>query len=70
MSTDEFADDIIRETRNRYRNSPTETGRHGSGLRAAARDLREQVANSGDLPEVNDRLLAAADRFEARAPGY
>jgi len=71
LSIDEFAQDVIRDTRNQYRgvSTATETGRHGSGLRAAARDLREQVANNGYLPEVNEQLIAAANRFEARARG-
>lgn len=69
MSPDEFADDVIRDTRNQYRSLPTETGQHGAGLRAAARDLREQARTAGYLPEIRDRLLRKAEEWEARARG-
>lgn len=69
MSPDEFADDLVRNTRNRYRHLPTETGQHGAGLRAAARDIRQQAETGGYLPEIRDRLLRTAKRWEARARG-
>ena len=69
MSPNAFADDLIRQARNVYRGAPTETGQHGTGLLAAARDLRQQARANGYLPEIADRLLRAANQFEGRARG-
>ena len=71
MSAGEFAEEEIRDARNIFRTveGATEAGRHGAGLRAAARELRERAAKNGYLPEINDALKKAADRFEAKANG-
>lgn len=69
MSPQEFAQDVIKETRNRYRGVGTETGQHGAGLRAGARDLREQARTAGYSPEIRDQLLRKANEWEARARG-
>ena len=67
LRPDEFADAVIKDTRNKYRDSPTETGRHGSGLRAAARELRDLAKNRGYLDEIADKLRAKASQWEAQA---
>ena len=69
LTPKEFAAAVVRDTRNKYRGSATETGQHGSGLMKTAQDLRGQVKNNGYLDEVNAHITAAANRFEARARG-
>lgn len=69
MTPGDFADDVIKATRDRYRNLPTETGQHDAGLGPAARDVREQARGAGYLEEIEARLLRIAASWDARARG-
>jgi hypothetical protein len=69
MSPQEWASAEAREIRNKFRDIPTETGRHGSGLRAGARELRERADNENLLPEIREALRTKADQWDAKARG-
>lgn len=69
ISWQKFVDAEIRDVRNMFRGVATETGRHGTGLRRAAAELRRRVAKNQDvwMPEIKEKMLKKAAEWEARA---
>ncbi|WP_329088017.1 RHS repeat-associated core domain-containing protein [Streptosporangium sp. NBC_01469] len=74
LSPSEWANSVKREIRDRYRgDTGFESGRHGEGFKAAARDLERFIReHPGMLPEVERELRATAKRWMAngRSTGH
>ncbi|MEU7828647.1 RHS repeat-associated core domain-containing protein [Nonomuraea sp. NPDC049129] len=74
LSPTEWANSVKREIRDRYRGDTSfESGRHGEGFKAAARDLERFIReHPGMLPEIERELRATAKRWMAngRSTGH
>ncbi|MEU7898266.1 polymorphic toxin-type HINT domain-containing protein [Nonomuraea sp. NPDC049152] len=74
MSPTEWANSVKREIRDKYRgDTGYESGRHGEGFKAAARELERFIKDHpGMLPEIEKELRATAKRWMAngRSTGH